>query len=59
MDGNNPVLLTAYGGFSLELNLVIRDIMQLFINAGGVVVEPGIQGRRRIWRAMASGWNVG
>lgn len=44
MDGNNPVLLTAYGGFQSGIKPSYKGYYAAFINAGGVVVEPGIRG---------------
>ncbi|HIC8809307.1 prolyl oligopeptidase family serine peptidase [Elizabethkingia anophelis] len=44
MDGNNPVLLTAYGGFQYGIKPEYKGYYAAFINAGGVLVEPGIRG---------------
>ena len=44
MDGNNPVLLTAYGGFNIGISPSYYGSYAPFINRGGVVVEPGIRG---------------
>jgi len=43
-DGNNPVLLTAYGGFNIGISPGYYGYYAPFINRGGVVVEPGIRG---------------
>jgi prolyl oligopeptidase len=44
MDGNNPVLLTAYGGFRIGIKPGYYGYYAPFINRGGIVVEPGIRG---------------
>ncbi|MEI7661024.1 MAG: prolyl oligopeptidase family serine peptidase [Bacteroidota bacterium] len=44
LDGNNPVLLTAYGGFNIGISPGYYGYFAPFINRGGVVVEPGIRG---------------
>ena len=44
LDGNNPVLLTAYGGFNIGISPGYYGYYAPFINRGGVVVEPGIRG---------------
>ncbi|MEI7897920.1 MAG: prolyl oligopeptidase family serine peptidase [bacterium] len=44
LDGNNPVLLTAYGGFRIGISPGYYGYYAAFINRGGVVVEPGIRG---------------
>ncbi len=44
LDGNNPVLLTAYGGFRIGITPGYYGYYASFINRGGVVVEPGIRG---------------
>ncbi len=43
-DGNNPVLLTAYGGFNFGITPGYFGYYAPFINRGGVVVQPGIRG---------------
>lgn len=43
-NGNNPVLLTAYGGFQVGIEPRYMGYYAAFINAGGIVVEPGIRG---------------
>jgi prolyl oligopeptidase len=44
LDGNNPVLLTAYGGFNSGIQPGYYGFYSSFINRGGVVVEAGIRG---------------
>ena len=44
LDGNNPVLLTAYGGFQSGIKPGYFGFYAPFIQAGGVVVQPGIRG---------------
>jgi prolyl oligopeptidase len=44
LDGNNPVLLTAYGGFNYGIEPHYYGYYAPFINRGGVVVEAGIRG---------------
>ncbi len=44
MDGNNPVLITAYGGFNSGIQTGYFGFYASFINMGGVVVEAGIRG---------------
>jgi prolyl oligopeptidase len=44
LDGNNPVLLTAYGGFNIGISPGYYGYYAPFINRGGVVVEAGIRG---------------
>ena len=43
-DGNNPVLMTGYGGFRIGISPGYYGYYAPFINRGGVVVEPGIRG---------------
>ncbi len=44
LDGNNPVFLTAYGGFNIGISPGFYGYYAPFINRGGVVVEAGIRG---------------
>ena len=44
LDGNNPVLLTAYGGFNAGIQPNYYGFYATFLNAGGIVVEAGIRG---------------
>lgn len=44
LDGNNPTLLTAYGGFNSGIDVHYYGFYNHFLNAGGVVVEAGIRG---------------
>ncbi len=44
LDGNNPVFLTAYGGFNVGISTHFYGFYSHFINSGGVVVEAGIRG---------------
>jgi prolyl oligopeptidase len=44
LDGNNPVLLTGYGGFNSGISVGFIGSNASFINRGGVVLEPGIRG---------------
>jgi prolyl oligopeptidase len=44
LDGNNPTLLTAYGGFNSGIDVHYYGFYSQFINAGGVMVEAGIRG---------------
>jgi prolyl oligopeptidase len=44
LDGNNPVWLTAYGGFNIGIEPSYYGFYAPFINRGGVVVEAGIRG---------------
>lgn len=44
LDGNNPLLLTAYGGFNSGISPHYYGYFAPFINRGGVVVEAGIRG---------------
>jgi len=44
LDGNNPVLLTAYGGFNIGIQPDYSGFYSSFLNKGGVVVEAGIRG---------------
>ncbi|HUX55061.1 MAG TPA: prolyl oligopeptidase family serine peptidase [Williamwhitmania sp.] len=44
LDGNNPVLITAYGGFNYGIEPQYYGFYAAFINRGGVVVEAGIRG---------------
>lgn len=43
-DGNNPVLLTGYGGFNVGISPGYYGGYAALINRGVVVVEPGIRG---------------
>lgn len=44
LDGNNPVLITAYGGFNSGIEPRYYGFYSSFLNRGGVVVEAGIRG---------------
>jgi len=44
LDGNNPVLLEAYGGFNSGIQPGYYGFYASFLNRGGVVVEAGIRG---------------
>ena len=44
LDGTNPVLLTAYGGFNIGIQPGYYGFYASFLNLGGIVVEPGIRG---------------
>ena len=44
LDGNNPVLLTAYGGFNSGISPHYYGFFAPLINRGMVVVEAGIRG---------------
>lgn len=44
LDGNNPVLITAYGGFNSGIEPRYYGFYSAFINRGGIVVEAGIRG---------------
>ena len=44
LDGNNPTILTAYGGFNSGISIGFVGSYASFINRGGVLLEPGIRG---------------
>jgi prolyl oligopeptidase len=44
LDGNNPVLLEAYGGFNAGIQPGYYGFYASFLNRGGIVVEAGIRG---------------
>ena len=44
LDGQNPVLLTAYGGFQSGIEPAYYGYYAPFLNRGGVVVTAGIRG---------------
>jgi prolyl oligopeptidase len=44
LDGNNPVLLTAYGGFNSGIEPHYYGFFAPLLNRGGIVVEAGIRG---------------
>ncbi|MFZ4549635.1 MAG: prolyl oligopeptidase family serine peptidase, partial [Bacteroidales bacterium] len=44
LDGNNPVLLEAYGGFNSGIQPGYYGFYTSFLNRGGIVVEAGIRG---------------
>jgi prolyl oligopeptidase len=44
LDGNNPTILTAYGGFNIGISIGFVGTYSSFINRGGIVLEPGIRG---------------
>lgn len=44
LDGNNPVLLEAYGGFNSGIQPGYYGFYASFLNRGGIVVEAGIRG---------------
>ncbi|MFZ1370273.1 MAG: prolyl oligopeptidase family serine peptidase [Ferruginibacter sp.] len=44
LDGNNPTILTGYGGFNAGIGIGFVGSYASFINRGGVLLEPGIRG---------------
>ncbi len=44
LDGNNPTIITGYGGFNAGINIGFVGSYASFINRGGVLLEPGIRG---------------
>ncbi len=44
LDGNNPTILTGYGGFNGGISIGFVGSYASFINRGGVLLEPGIRG---------------
>jgi len=44
LDGNNPVMLTAYGGFQAGISPGYMGFFAPLLNRGVVIVEPGIRG---------------
>ncbi len=44
LDGNNPAILTGYGGFNIGIGVSFVGSYASFINRGGIVLEPGIRG---------------
>ncbi len=44
LDGNNPVMLTGYGGFQIGIQPGYLGYYAPFLNRGGVYVEAGIRG---------------
>ena len=44
LDGNNPTILTGYGGFNSGISVNFVGTYASFINRGGVLLEPGIRG---------------
>jgi prolyl oligopeptidase len=43
-DGNNPVYLTAYGGFNISMTPAFSRSLLLWLERGGVVAIPNIRG---------------
>ena len=44
LDGNNPVYLTAYGGFNISMTPAFSRSLLLWLERGGVVAVPNIRG---------------
>ena len=44
LDGNNPVFLTAYGGFGVSSGAYYASTYAIWMEAGGIVAEPAIRG---------------
>jgi prolyl oligopeptidase len=44
LDGNNPVLLTGYGGFNISLTPRFRATAVAWVEAGGVFAIPNLRG---------------
>lgn len=43
-DGQNPALLTAYGGFGISNDLSFSATLALWVQMGGIFAEPAIRG---------------
>ncbi|MDP4039771.1 MAG: hypothetical protein Q8P57_04295 [Candidatus Pacearchaeota archaeon] len=52
-DGENPVLLTGYGGFNISMIPYFSATYISWLEAGGVVAIPNLRGGRGIWQRMA------
>jgi prolyl oligopeptidase len=44
LDGNNPVFLYAYGGFQISLTPAFSLSRMLFLEKGGIYVQPSLRG---------------
>ena len=44
MDGNNPTLLTGYGGFNINITPYFAEGAALWADQGGVVAKPNLRG---------------
>lgn len=44
LDGNNPVMLTGYGGFNIGISPSYVGLGAAFVNRGGVIAIAGIRG---------------
>ncbi|HEY4875329.1 MAG TPA: prolyl oligopeptidase family serine peptidase [Puia sp.] len=55
LDGDNPVLLTAYGGFEIGIEPSYFGFYAPLINRGVVIVEPGIRGGNE----YGEKWHIG
>ena len=44
LDGSNPVLLTAYGGFNVSETPAYSSFFVTWVEMGGIVAEPNIRG---------------
>lgn len=43
-DGNNPLLLTAYGGFGISLSPVFKPTLKVWLEQGGIFAQANLRG---------------
>jgi len=44
LDGNNPTLLTGYGGYGISQNPAFRPGLRVFVDQGGVYMQANLRG---------------
>ena len=55
LDGNNPVYLYAYGGFQISLTPAFSLSRMLFLEKGGIYVQPSLRGGSEYGEAWHKG----
>lgn len=55
LDGNNPVYLYAYGGFQISLTPAFSLSRMLFLERGGIYVQPSLRGGSEYGEAWHKG----
>ena len=58
-DGQNPTVLTGYGGFDISLTPEFDRDIYLWLEHGGVYAVANLRGGFGVWRRLAPGRHAG